>query len=107
MYTQALEKMYPIFFACNRPNYVCWMSVYLLNLLNIEEICPAAKRALSNRGLSIKHSSCSFSHVPVDMALEQTVNKDAASRFGGIIAFANSDSAKARWMKEGISGAKL
>jgi hypothetical protein len=33
------------------------------------------------------------------MALEQTVNKDAASKFGGITAFANSDSAKARWMK--------
>lgn len=98
MYTHALEKMIPAFFSGKRLNYARWMTVYLLKLLNIENEAPDIKHALSQGGLSIRRTTNSFSRVPVDMALEQTINADAASRFTGITAFANSESARSRWM---------
>jgi len=39
-----------------------------------------------------------FSRIPVDKALEQTVNADAASRQTEIFAFTNSEDARRRWM---------
>jgi len=98
LYTEALEKMIPAFFAGKRLNYARWMTVYLIKLLNLETESPEVKTALSQGGLSIKRSGKSFSSVPVDMALEQTVNADAASKFTGITSFANSESARTRWM---------
>ena len=98
MYTYALEKMIPAFFSGKRLNYARWMTIYLVKLLNIGTESPDIKHALSQGGLGIKRSTNSFSRVPVDMALEQTVNADAASRFTGITAFANSESARSRWM---------
>nr|CAD7458958.1 unnamed protein product [Timema tahoe] len=64
----------------SRPNYARWMTVYLLNLLNIDSVCPGAKYTLSQRGMSIKRSEIPFSRVPLDMNLEQTLNAEAASR---------------------------
>ncbi len=98
MYTHALGKIIPVFFSGKRLNYARWMIVYLLKLLNIKKESPEIRHAVSQGGLSIKRSTNSFSRVPVDMALEQTINADAASRFTGITAFANSESARSQWM---------
>ena len=95
LYIYALGRMCSIFFAANRPNYSRWMVVYHLRLLNM---APSIRQLLGRGALSIRRTSKNFARSPVDLTLEQTVNKDAASRHTGMVAFQNNDTARKRWM---------
>lgn len=53
---------------------------------------------LGNGGLLVKRTKNTFARTPVDQALEQTVNADAASRLTGISAFSQSIGARQIWM---------
>ena len=98
LYIYSLGEMCSVFFASGRPNYSRWMARYHLNLLNIDETHPGVRQMLENGGLSVKHTKNTFARTPVDQALEQTVNADAASRLTGISAFSQSIGARQRWM---------
>ena len=89
--------MCPHLFAGNHLNYARWMVFYYLTLLNIDANNPEAREMLVNGALSIRRTEKSFSRTAVDMTLEQTVNKDTASRLTGISAFALSPSARTKW----------
>ena len=89
--------MIPIFFAANRPNYARWMVVYHLNLLNMHITHPGVIDTLFKGALSIRRTDKHFSRCPVDLTLEQTVNRDAASRQTGIAAFTDCIKARKRW----------
>ncbi len=87
-----------MFFAGNRPNYARWMVKYHLNLLNIDKTHPGLRYILEHGAMSVKRTLKPFSRAAVDLALEQTVNADAASRHTGIAAFTQSEGARRRWM---------
>jgi len=87
----------PIFFATSCPNYARWMTRYHLNLLNVEYAHEGIRRIFDGGAFSIRWTSKSFSRSAVDLTLEQTVNKDAASRHGGIAAFTQNVNARKRW----------
>jgi hypothetical protein len=74
--------MIPLFFATHHPNYARWMSRYHLNLMNMEHAHPGIRDVFDAGALSIRRASKSFARSAVDLTLEQTVNKDAASRQG-------------------------
>ena len=93
----ALGEMIPLFFATHRPNYARWMSRYHLNLMNMEHTHPGIRDVFDAGALSIRRTSKSFARSAVDLTLEQTVNKDAASRHGGIAAFTQNVNARKRW----------
>ena len=97
LYIYALGQMCPIFFATHRPNYARWMTRYHLNLINMEHTHEGIRSMFEGGALSIRRTSSTFSRSPIDLALEQTINKDAASRQGGIEAFTNNVSARKRW----------
>ena len=94
----ALAEMCPLFFATSRPSYSRWMVQYVLNLLNVDTTHPGMKEILSKVALFITQTSKSFSRTPVDMAMEETINADAASRMTGIAAFSTYVNARSRWM---------
>ena len=97
LYIYALGQMCPIFFGTHRPNYARWMTRYHLNLINMEHTHEGICSMLEGVALSIRRTSNTFPRSPVDLTLEQTINKDAASRQGGIAAFTNNVSARKRW----------
>ena len=66
------------------------MAKYHLNLLNIDVTHPEVIQLLENGGLSVQHSKNSFARPPVDQAVEQTVNANAASHLTGISALSQS-----------------
>ena len=82
--------MIPVFFACHRPNYARWITRYHLNLLNMERTHPGICEVFNAGALSIRRSSKSFARNAVDLTLEQTINRDAASRQGAIAALAGA-----------------
>ena len=97
LFTFMLGEMIDIFFAANRHNYARYMCLYYLRLLNMDTTHPGIRQQLERGGLSVRLSSNSFARQPVDQALESTINADAASRQGGIIAFHQSQGATRRW----------
>lgn len=97
LFIYALGEMIPVFFACHRPNYARWITRYHLNLLNMELTHPGIRQVFDAGALSIRRTSKSFSRSAVDLTLEQTINRDAASRQGGIAAFTQNTNARKRW----------
>ena len=97
LFTYMIGKMTDVFFAGGKQNYSRYMTLYYFKLLNIEETHPGLKDQLSKGSVSVQLSSNSFARQPVDMAVECTVNADAASRLTGISSFTQSLSATRRW----------
>ena len=97
LYTFALSKICPIFFITHRPNYARYTCRYLLNLLNMENTHEGIRANFEGGALSVRRTPKSFSRCAADLTLEQTINKDAASRHTGISAFTQCVKARKRW----------
>ena len=52
---------------------------------------------LHKGAFSVRRTTKNYSRSAVDLSLEQSVNRDAASQMKGIVAFRNSDSTMRRW----------
>ena len=60
-------------------NYAQWLSKFQLDLVNVEQSHPGIRSILNNGAFSIRRTCKSFSPIPVDLTLEQTVNADEGS----------------------------
>lgn len=58
---------------------------------------PSAERAFSSGEFSVQRVRQPFSQVAVDMAIEQTVNRDTKTS-GGIIGISTNTAASQRWL---------
>ena len=84
LYSFALFEVTSIFFMTNHHNYARWMSLYSLDLANIETSQPDLQQILTEGGFSVNRTGKSFASVPANKALEQTINANAKSRLKGI-----------------------
>lgn len=94
LFLRVLPCTIELFFALNRPNYARWGSLFLDKLGKMPH---AARKVLEEGAFSTRRTSKSYSRSPIDLTLEQTVNRDAASSATGITSFTNSESAFRRW----------
>ena len=67
------------------------------NLLKLKNTHPQIHEEFLKGCFSLKRTTRSFSRLPIDLTLEQTVNTDAACQRKGILALTNSISARQRW----------
>ena len=93
-YINVFPTMLAVYFALNRPNYARWGTLFLQKLKSAH---PKLHEVLQNGTFSIQRTRKDFSRSAVDLSLEQTVNRDAASSMKGIVAFRNSEHAMRRW----------
>lgn len=93
-YIHVLPSIIEVCFALNRPNYSRWGSLFLHKL---QQMDPRARDILKAGAMSIRRTKKSYARSAVDMTLEQTVNKYAASPTRGITAFRDSEDACRRW----------
>ena len=89
-YIHVLSSIIEICFALNCPNYARWGSLFLHKL---QQMNPKAREILEAGAMSIRRTKKSYARSAIDLCLEQTVNKYAASPMRGIAAFRNSESA--------------
>ena len=82
----------------NHQNYAQWMSLYSLDLANLETSQPNLQKIFTEGGFSINRTRKSFASGPVDIALEQGINANAKSWLKGIMAFADISTAVNRWI---------
>lgn len=93
-YIAILPTIIDVFFGLNRPNYARWGVLFLTKL---QEVDPRIRGVLEKGAFSIRRTSQSFARTAVDLTLEQTVNRDAASPMKGIVGFHNAPNAIRRW----------
>ena len=98
LFAYVLFKISSIFFSTNHQNYARWMTLYSLELISLPEENPVLIEMLHKERFSVNRTGHSFSHVGVDMALEQRINAEAKSRLGGIMAYVDVASAVNRWV---------
>ena len=94
LFLHAFTPIINLFFATKHINYSRWLSQFQLDLLNIGSTHSGLRDILSQGTFTSK----SFNRSSVDLALEQTVNADEASRLTGISAATNNYSTPLRWM---------
>ena len=93
-YIRILPSIVEVCFALNRPNYSRWGSLFLYKLKQMD---PRARDILKAGAMSIRRTKKSYARSAIDLTLEQTVNKYAASPMRGITAFRDSEDACRRW----------
>ena len=94
LYISVLHNVIETFFALNRPNYARWGSLFLHKLKTLD---TRALEILKAGAFSIRRTQLPYSRSPIDLTLEQTINKDAASSAKGITSFSTSENAFRRW----------
>ena len=94
-YIALLPSVIALFFGLNRPNYARWGIMFLNQL---RKAPPSCIEILKGGAFSVRRTSKNYSRTPVDICLEQTVNRDAASTSRGIVAYHNSEGAIQRWV---------
>ena len=95
----SLEKLCPLLFCMDHQGFARYISVYLLSLLNLTD---TAKKLLENNGFSVARSSKQAARIPVDLPIEQTINKHAKTK-GGIVGFSKNMPAYYRWSSMSLS----
>lgn len=93
-YQSVLPQIIDIFFSLNRPNYARWGCLFLDKLKTISD---QHKNILDTGAFTIRRTPHNYARSAIDITLEQTVNRDAASPLKGIVAFRNSNNAVSRW----------
>ena len=93
-YIEIFPTLLAVYFALNRPNYARWETLFLQKLKSAH---PKLREVLENGAFSIRRTKKNYNRSAVDLSLEQTVNRDSASRMKGIVSFRNSESAMRRW----------
>lgn len=88
-----LQRLCPLVFSMNHQNYAKYLSVYFTTLVNLPQ---KEKDLLLANGFSVARSETPASRIPVDMTIEQTINKHAKSS-GGIVGFSRNLPAYYRW----------
>ena len=76
LHLQSVSQLLPWVFAYDRTNYCRYLSVYLCEMLILNETHPCAAELLEDGEFCVQHGHNAFAQVPVDQALEQTINRD-------------------------------
>ncbi|CAG9821970.1 unnamed protein product [Phaedon cochleariae] len=97
LFLAAVEKMVPWCFALDRVNYSRYLSYHFLELTKLEKDNLFVHQYFVDGGFSVQlRSNNSFSRIPVDQAIEETVNKDTQTP-GGTKGFSLKKQAVARY----------
>ncbi|ESO95159.1 hypothetical protein LOTGIDRAFT_160925 [Lottia gigantea] len=85
-YINVFPMILGVFFSLNRPNYARWGTLFLQKLKSCD---PKLIEILEKGAFSVRRTTKDYSRSAVDLSLEQSVNRDAASQMKGIVAFRN------------------
>ena len=93
LHLACVQKMLPWCIAYDRRNYAKYQSVYLSDMSSLEDKHPGTYQHFLNGGFSVQIGDKNpFGKIPLDQAIEETVNKDTQTA-GGIKEFSLKPSA--------------
>ena len=89
-YMVVFPALLEVSFALICPNYARWGTLFLQKLQNS---APQIRKMLEMGEFSIRQTRKDYSRSAIDLSLEQTVNRNAASQMKGLVAFRSSENA--------------
>ena len=93
-----VRRMLSWMVAYDRPNYTRYGSLYWCQMLQLEGSHPEVYEQFLEGEFCVQRCSTSaFSQVPVDQAIEQTVNRHTKTK-GGIVGFSQKPGAVQQWI---------
>ena len=96
MYLESLRQLCSLLFSSDHQNYARYLPVYLTTLTNLQTSHPGSEELLRENGFSVSRSDVPGCHNPIDLTIEQTINRHAKSS-GGVIGFSRNPAAYYRW----------
>ncbi|KAK4877224.1 hypothetical protein RN001_009730 [Aquatica leii] len=95
LHLQSFRKMLPWFFTYDHNNYARWGSVYLCDMLDLENKAPIVYQEFCNGNFVVKRLNGGFNRISVDQALEH-VNKTSKDA-GGIVGLTKNSTRLDEW----------
>lgn len=93
---RSLRQLCLLLFGCDCQNYARYSPLYHTQLSNLSSSHPQAVELLRNYGLSVSRSRVPACRTPVDLTIEQTINRSAKTA-GGVIGLTRNVNACRRW----------
>ena len=98
LHLHCLHDMIPWMFADDRTNYRRYLTVYWYDIMvSLAETHPDAHALIEAGEFAVQRSPNVFAQVPVDMAIEQSLNRDTKTK-GGVIGSSLRCGAVQRWI---------
>ncbi|KAK4881851.1 hypothetical protein RN001_005170 [Aquatica leii] len=95
LHLQSFRKMLPWFFTYDHNNYARWGSVYLCDMLDLENKAPIVYQEFCDGNFVVKRLNGGFNRISVDQALEY-VNKTSKDA-GGIVGLTKNSTRLDEW----------
>ena len=92
LHLACIRRMLPWFYAYNHTNYARYGTYYWADMSTLSTRNPSAHEALQSGDFCVARSERHFAQVPVDQAIEQTLNRDSKT-MGGIVGFSRNPGA--------------
>ena len=90
LHLTCMEQFLPWFFAYDRVSYARYGSIYLWQMKALNKTNPTALKVLRDGGFCVQHTEGNtFAQVAVDLAIEQSINRDTKTK-GGIVGFSTN-----------------
>jgi len=96
LYLTSLRAMCALMFSSDHLHYARYLSVYHTELVNRINANPEVLQLLQTYGISVSRSVVPGCRNPIDLTIEQTVNRSAKTA-GGIVGFSRNANAYYRW----------
>ena len=105
LYTNALKKLVPWFFALNHTHYARWIPVHLCDMARLETAHPYVYGQFMKGNFTVKKTMHNFSFIALDHAHEQ--NNASVKGDGGAVGLTENRTALRRWMVSGPEMARV
>ena len=96
LYLQSLRTMCGMMFSSDHLHYARYLSVYYTELVNRVNASPEVENLLQTYGISVSRSAVPGCRNPIDLTIEQTINRSAKTA-GGVVGFSRNSNAYYRW----------
>ena len=98
LHKACLVQMLPWMFAYDHINYARYLTIYAWDMIQLPSTHPVANENMQSGEFAVQRVvGTSFSQVPVDQTIEQTVNRHSKIP-GGIVGFSLNKIATERWI---------
>ena len=97
LHLACIREMLPWVFAYDKCNYARYLPVYWVEMSQLEEKHPDAYEQMMRGEFTVQRGDGKFTRIPVDQAIEQTINRSTKCP-GGIVGFTQKPSAVKKWL---------
>ena len=96
LYIETMRALCNLIFSADHLHYARYLPLFTFQLFNLSSTHPGAEQLLANCGFSVSRSAVPCCRNPIDLTIEQTINRSAKTR-GGISGFSRKADTYFRW----------